>query len=150
MFKASPVGAAFNYKEAYRNLPKSSLKGIKLLFIDDDYVNYIYFHEMLKPSGVIVERAISLPEAVYKLKTSFDIRIAIISLTDINNSNQDIIRSVKGMFPELPILTITDRQYTLKQDYFTAGCDSYINRHTDFDQLVNTIEDLLEEKSIAG
>jgi CheY-like chemotaxis protein len=55
------------------------LEGIRIFFIDDDYVNYLFFSEMLSDTGVIFYRAFTLTKTLEVLQEESCISLIVVS-----------------------------------------------------------------------
>ena len=127
-----------------RELKEMLPEETRLLFIDEDYVNYIYFNELLSNSGAEIINAVSIPQAIYKLKFEKGIKIIFISAGFAENYNFPIIRYLKDKFLLIPIVTILDEQSNdLQQKCFDEGSDYCFNRHLDSNHLTKSIRDIL-------
>lgn len=122
----------------------SLLTGTRLLFIDDDYVNFLYFRELLEGTGAEIIRAISVSQAIYKLKYAEEIKMVFISAVFAESFNYAIIRFLKDKFSFIPVVTIVDDLSVEAQaKCIEEGSDYYIDRHIDSDHLVESIIDNL-------
>jgi DNA-binding NarL/FixJ family response regulator len=117
----------------------------RLLFIDDDYVNFLYFNELLDNSGGEIVRAVSISQAIYKLKFKKGINIIFISAGFAKSFNYTIIRFLKDKFLSIPLITIIDDQSSeAEKKCIEEGSDCYIYRHIDSHHLIESIRDILE------
>lgn len=117
----------------------------RLLFIDDDYVNYLYFTELLENSGGEIIRTVSVSQALFKLKLEKNIKIIYISAPFAGSFDYKIIRFLKDKYLSIPIVTIIDNQSReAQQRCLEEGSDCCIDRHIDSDHLIESIMDLLE------
>jgi CheY-like chemotaxis protein len=134
---------------ADRKHTSTLLHGIQILFIDDDYVNFLYFNELLGGSGSEVMRAVSVSQAIYKLKYENAIRVVFMSAEFAERFNYSILRFFKDRFPDLPIITIIDDQSSKAQKRcIEEGSDCYIHRHIDNNHLVELIMDNITSDQI--
>lgn len=117
----------------------------RLLFIDDDYVNFLYFNELLRDSGGEIFRAVSISQALYRLKFEEGINLIFISALFAENINDRIIRFLKDKFLSIPFITIIDNQpKKVQQKYIELGSDYNIKRHIDSHHLIESIRNILE------
>lgn len=117
----------------------------RLLFIDDNYVNFLYFNELLIDSGGEIIRAVSISQALYKLKFEDGITLIFISASFAENNDYTIIRFLKDKFLSIPIISIIDDQPNkVQQKCLEKGSDYIIKRHFDSNYLIEMIRDILE------
>ena len=116
-----------------------------ILYVEDNPENRMLVRRVLLAEDYSLAEAVDARQALDHLKSS---RPDLI-LMDINMPNMDgytLTAQIKSMpgFERVPILAITanvmrgDREKTLE-----AGCDGYIQKPIDIDQLVNEVGNVL-------
>ncbi len=119
--------------------------GKKVLIIEDDYVNYLYVRDILSQTKIIIKRAISLNQLYSQYRSFEKIDLIIINLNIEDNQDCDGVRMIKQLHPQIPVIGITgyDSIYEERYRYLEAGCDTFISKHLDSDQLLSTINELI-------
>jgi DNA-binding NtrC family response regulator len=118
-----------------------------ILFIDDDYVNFLYFKELLKNTNSVFIRTISYLQALHELILKKDISFIVLSSALSENVDNFVLKQLKSGYPTIPVITIIDDN-TLQSEieYLQSEGNIYINRYTDQDHFIAVMTDLLEEK----
>lgn len=109
-------------------LPVFNWVGKKILIVEEDYVNYLLFHEMLSCSYACLIRAVSLQEAFDMLGsgTNFDLIIANANMP--GNENCRSIKRIKLLWPHIRIIAISFNDCrNVKSHCSPSGCDIMIN-----------------------
>lgn len=88
------------------SVPVFNWKDKKILLVEDDYVNYLYFNEMLSGAQVCLIRAISLQEAFDIIVTTSGFDLLIINTNIPGNENCRSIKRMKHLWPELQIIAV--------------------------------------------
>lgn len=119
-------------------------RNITLLLADDDYVNYLYFSELINHPGLHLDRAVSLSQLLFKLKTDQGIGVLMLSYSFASQFNCRLSRYLKKKFPCIPqILILEDRIPEEQRDILLEGCDTFIHKHIDQQELLEAIAELL-------
>lgn len=123
----------------------SQLKGKSVLFIDDDYVNFIFFKELLTGITQNICRSVSLSQALTTLKESSDFCMIILSNSLPESFNNFALRTIKTRYPEIPIISLIDSPSRyLEADLLKAGSNLCISRYTDHDHFIEAFIEVLE------
>ncbi len=121
------------------------LEGIRILFIDDDYVNYLFFSEMLSDTGVIFYRAFTLTKTLEVLQEESCISLIVVSSAISRKTGYNIVRSIKKNYPSIPVITILDEKNPfIESANQEAGSDLFISRYVDKHNLIEAIEELMK------
>jgi two-component system cell cycle response regulator DivK len=124
-------GAVFNWRDK------------KILIVEDDYVNYLFFHEMLSCSFACLIRAVSVQEAFDMLTSGTTFDLLIINSCIPGNENCHAMKKIKLHWPMLPVIALSSCDAKEKLERCNpAGCDTIINRNidsTDMRLLVNEL-----------
>jgi DNA-binding NtrC family response regulator len=117
-----------------------------ILFIDDDYVNYLYFKELFNETNTELIQTTSLAQSLHILTIESKICLILLSSSFIENKDNILSKTIKLMYPYIPIITVIDD--TTQQsdiDYLQAKSEIYINRYTDQDYIIEVLSNLFEE-----
>ena len=125
-------------------LSQEILKGKSILFVDDEYVNYLYFAELLSETGATIIRAFSYEQIKARIVSEQQICLMMIAATAIQGMSEQIITQIRQIAPDLPIIGILEHDFNEALDPFlTSGCDLYLNRYVDTLHLIEIIDELL-------
>ena len=122
-----------------------------ILYVEDNLENRVLVRRILTSENYMILEAVNASDALNLLK---DARPDLI-LMDINMPEMDgytLTAKIKAMpgFERVPILALTanvmrgDKEKTLE-----AGCDGYIQKPLDIDQLIREIERFLPRRTHA-
>lgn len=124
-------------------------KNKKLLIIEEDYTNYLFIKEVLSDTKIKIIRAISLNQAREYLETEKLIDVIIMNIDICRNKISKSISEIKKYNAYTPVIAITGQDSTDSEiESIEAGCDTFIYRHIDMFQLLNTIDELLDKSNI--
>ena len=147
-----------NLKNNYINLNSLTNNHVKmafnwknkvLLIIEEDYANFLFLKEVLSDTGIKIIRAISLKQASEYLTTEKKINIIIMNINICGNKIHRSISEIKRYSAYIPIIAITGQDsIDIESECIEAGCDTFIYRHIDMFQLLNTIDELLDKSNI--
>jgi CheY-like chemotaxis protein len=122
------------------------LKGTSVLFIEDEYVNLLFFSELLSDIGVSFYSAYSLSKALEHLEKFNNISLVVVSSSLAKRTNYELITQLKRNYPNLPIITIIMNDgFRIESACFESGSDLYLSRYTDKNNLIEAIIELLRE-----
>jgi len=121
-------------------------KDIKILIVEDIYINYIVLKAFLRNTKAVVIPADSGNEALNAIKNHPDINLVLldIRLPDING--YEIARRIKEINSNISIIAQT--AYALDSDQLEAhksGCDSVLIKPIEKEILLRTINDFLKK-----
>jgi len=113
-------------------LPDFNWKGKKILIVEDDYANYLFFHEILSCAGACLLRAVSIQEAYDMLISSTNFDLMIINTDMPGNENCRSVKRIKLLWPFLRVIAVGGSYCTGKsRRCHPAGCDALISYHVD-------------------
>jgi PAS domain S-box-containing protein len=115
-------------------------KGKTLLIIEDDFYNLEYLKEALEDMEVKILTARTGREAIEKTKdhSRIDVFLLDIGLPDINGLK--LIPEIKNHHPKAVIIAITAYATPAdKEKSLQAGCDDYISKPTDINNILETL-----------
>jgi two-component system, cell cycle response regulator DivK len=118
------------------------LDGTSILYVEDNPDNQILIMRILAAEGYHVSFAANGTEALEQLKAhDYDLLLLDINLPDIDGYTlTDIIRQ-QERFKDIPILALTANVMKGdKERSLNAGCDGYIQKPVDVDDLPSQIE----------
>ena len=119
--------------------------GKTILVAEDDSASFLYLNEILKSSGAVIMHAENGLEVLTMLSSGKkpDIIIMDIKLPEIDG--YEVTRRIRKTNKEIPIIANTayamegDREKSLE-----AGCNEYISKPTDKNQLIDLINKYLQ------
>jgi CheY-like chemotaxis protein len=121
--------------------PVFNWRGKKILIIEDDYANYLFFHEIFSCAQVCLIRAVSLQEAFDMIAEVQKFDLLIINSNMPGNENCRSIKRIRLLWPDLRIIAIAGCESTNRnQKCFPTGCDAVIGYSVD-DQEMRVIVD---------
>ncbi len=141
------VEISYHQKQAIRISTENEsfsekMRGTSILFVDDEYVNFLFFSELLANTGVAFFTAYTLSQASKYLEMD-NISLVVISSSLASRTNFEVIRSIKIEYPNLPIITIIDgRDNDIEKACIEAGSDLYLSRYIDKNNLIEAIVEL--------
>jgi DNA-binding NtrC family response regulator len=122
-------------------------EGTRILVIDDDASVRNMLSIVLKKGGYDVSSADSSEAALKRLKNeAFDLLISDIKMPGI--SGIDLLRKIKAISPEVPVIMIT--AYASTNDAVEAmklGAEDYVSKPFDLEELKRTIEKSLHKRN---
>ncbi|MBN2802550.1 MAG: response regulator [Deltaproteobacteria bacterium] len=122
----------------------------KILIVDDTETMRLTEQMMLKDEDCSIEMASNGVEAIEKIK----INKPDLILMDIMMPEMDGIeccRQIKSdsSLSDIKVVMVTTRsEYARVKEAFTAGCDDYINKPIDKEELLTKVNDLLKFVSL--
>jgi CheY-like chemotaxis protein len=120
------------------------LNSLSVLFIDDDFVNYTYYRELIKETASNIFRAVSLKQALQMLTDNKCISLIIMSASLPENFNNFALRNIKSRFPAIPIITsLNSYSRYMEADLLKAGSNGCISRYIDREHLIEVFKDAL-------
>ena len=129
----------------------SSNEKTTILYVEDNLENRILVRRILMSENYTVLEAVNAAEALNLLKNARpDLILMDINMPDIDGYT--LTATIKAMpgFERIPILALTanvmrgDKEKTLE-----AGCDGYIQKPLDIDQLIREVERFLPRRTHA-
>ncbi len=119
--------------------------GKGILYIDNEYMNFLYFTELLKDTGAKISRAISLSQTLHKLKVVRGIKTIVISSSLSDNTFRKILKHIREKYPSMPLITIlNDDNGFVSNKYLEAGSDACISKHTDSSRLIEALKEHMD------
>jgi CheY-like chemotaxis protein len=130
----------------HRNLQSlEQMKNISVLFIDDDYVNFSYFKELLAGITDDILRAVSLTQALQMLTDNSHFYLIILSASLPENFNNFALKKVKVKFPDIPVITLITHYSRYKEtDLLEAGSILCVSRYSDRDHIIEVFNEVIE------
>ena len=119
----------------------------KVVYIDDEYVNYLYLSELLADTGVLLQRVCSGEEIATYLFSSNDVALIILSTSCAAEAYKETYSAIKRINTLIPIITIS-WEGDLKNEnklYDIAG-DLSISGYIDRGNLIEALSEFLIHK----
>jgi PleD family two-component response regulator len=115
-----------------------------ILYIDDEYVNYLYLSELLAETGATFHRVYSAGQAINFLISNKTISLVIVSATFAEKTGNEIIRVIKEINPSLPVIIILWDSSTKKEiTSMEAGSDLILSGFIDKSNLLEALSELI-------
>lgn len=126
---------------------KDSLKGKKVLIVDDDMRNIFALSSALQQYDLIVEIANDGDEALEKLETTEGIDIVLMDIMMPKMDGYEATRHIRkqNKWNKLPVIALTAK--AMKEDRekcLAAGANDYITKPIDMDRLISLMQLWLE------
>lgn len=118
-------------------------RGKRILIVEDDYANYLFFHEMLADAQACLIRAVSLQEAYDMLSevTRFDLLLVNNSIP--GNENCRSVKKMKLLWPGLRIIAISGCESQERHSRcYPCGCDAVIDHHVDSYEMLTLVNEM--------
>ena len=123
--------------------PVFNWKGKRILIVEDDYVNYLYFHEILSGANACLIRAVSLQEAFDMITSAIRFDLLIINTSIPGNENCRSIKRMKMLWPDLRVIAIAGCDCNGRnKNCYQAGCDTLVHQHIDCIEMMSAVDDL--------
>lgn len=119
----------------------------RVLLVEDNELNMEIAEELLKPTGIKLEKAYDGEEAVEKIKTNspdyYDLVLMDIQMPKLNG--YDATRAIRalddGRYENLPIVAMSANAFTDDiSNGKSAGMNGYISKPVEVDKLIKAIE----------
>ena len=124
-------------------VPSFNWQGKKIMIVEDDYVNYLYFHEILSCAHACLIRAVSLQEAFDMLTSGNYFDLLIINTGMPGNENCRSIKRLKLLWPNLPLIALSDCGCKFKNKRCNpVGCDTMISHNIDSNNLRMVVNEM--------
>ena len=134
-----------------RSLGQRSLENMKILLVDDNYDNLIPLQMFLDLEGAKVTTASSAVEALDKLaQDDFNLLISDIGMPEMDGFAliSKLRKNSGGRNSCVPAIAVT--AYASSEDKNqtrSAGFQNHISKPIDFDEVINTIEEVFREEA---
>lgn len=116
----------------------------KILIVEDDYANYLFFHEILSCAHACLIRAVSMQEAFDMLTSSTPFDLVIINTGLSGNENCRSLKRIKLLWPSVRIIAIGGcdcKGNSRRCD--PSGCDTMISYSVDGYDVRLAVNDML-------
>jgi len=147
-FEVAPDGTSCGPEDKEKERPEDSIsiKGKRILVVDDIEINRMILDEVLEEQGVLIEEAEDGEEALEKFRNSpagfYDCILMDIQMPKLDGYKTTIaIREEEREDSDLPIIAMTAN--ALKEDIDTAkksGMNEHLAKPIDFDECILTIK----------
>lgn len=142
-----PVASYFSTPESANPkltpVGRQSLKGKKILVVDDDMRNVFALTSVLESYDINVDVANDGQEALDKLDAVTDIDLVLMDIMMPVMDGYEAMRNIRAQarFARLPVIALTAK--AMKEDRekcIAAGANDYITKPVDIDQLLNLMQ----------
>jgi PAS domain S-box-containing protein len=117
-----------------------------ILIAEDEKINYIILHELLKHTGAKLVHVVNGDEAV-KATIAQPPDIILMDIRMPVMGGIDATKIIRDQFPKLPIIGITTYAYANdRENAVRAGCNEYITKPVDTNKLLATIHKYLSNE----
>jgi CheY-like chemotaxis protein len=132
--------------------PVFNWKGKKILIVEDDYANYLLFHEILSCADACLIRAVSMQEAFDMLTSALHFDLLIIKTSIQGNEKCRSIKRIRLLWPELRIVAIAGGSACENRNKrcYPAGCDTQISHQLDGPEIMAVVDDLFATEQLPG
>jgi len=118
--------------------------GKKILIVEDVETNMLFFKAALSRTGATLMWAMDGFESIDMCQKDPDINIVLMDLRMPNLDGFKATEAIKSFRPNLPIIAQTTFTEDVDTDrLFKAGCDDYLPKPIRLDDLLNSIERLI-------
>jgi len=123
---------------------------VKILVVDD-IPEYLDIFEIMLPDEYIVDRALSLEEAMNKIENSPpDIAIVDVRLNEEDEANKEgleLLRWIKKNYPEIAVIMISAyKEFEFRVESLENGAEYFIEKPVNPQVIVERIKEILEKK----
>ena len=145
-------GSLFSFTIPYKQVQKTKLKSkrkskyqinakrLKVLIVEDDYVNFLYLEEVFKNLDAIVLHAKSASESFKLIKQNPDVNIVLMDIKLPDMSGYEATKHLKQINPGLPVIAQTAYgMYGDREKALSCGCDEYIAKPIKQEALVKLV-----------
>ena len=139
----NPVSTVREVEKSIQN-QNNDLSNKTILIIEDDYVSYLLIETFLLNYGAKLLKASNATIAFELLKNEFNINLVLMDIQLPDMSGYDVTDKIKKEYPRMPVIAQTanamegDRKKALD-----AGCDEYISKPINYDELITKIKTLI-------
>jgi len=116
----------------------------KILVVDDEEAIRSLYKMELEDAGFEVETADSGSQALEKLET-FKPDLVTLDIKMPGMSGLEVLSEIRKISKDLPVI-LCSAYGEYKQDFSCWASDAYIVKSSDVDELVKTVQRLLEER----
>ena len=132
-----------DYRDEFQS-PVFNWLGKKILIVEEDYVSYLLFHEMLSSSYACLIRAVSLQETFDMLGSGMNFDLIIVNTNIPGNENCRSIKRLKLLWPHIRLIAISCNDCSAKSSRrcIPSGCDTMINLSIDSFAMCNVVNEM--------
>lgn len=123
------------------------LTGRKILVVEDEEFNWWLIRDSLEDSNAKFLWAKYGQQAIDLIKENDDIDLVLMDMKLPLLDGYETTRLIKEIKPSLPVIAQTAfARYEEKEKCLNAGCDNYISKPIDFEELMEIMAIYLKEK----
>lgn len=121
--------------------------GKKILIVEDVETNMLFFKAALSRTGATLLWAMDGFESIDICQKDPDINLVLMDLRMPNLDGFKATEAIKSFRPTLPVIAQTTYTDDVDTDrLFEAGCDDYLPKPIRFEDLLNSIGKLIDNK----
>lgn len=125
--------------------PEYSWKGKKILIVEDDYVNYLYLHEILTGVETCLIRAVTLQEAFDMITAVTGIDLIILNTGMPGNENCRSVKRMKMLWPAIRIIAIAGTVCNgIHNHCHPSGCDALISYRLEGEDMLFVVGEVMK------
>jgi len=112
-----------------------------VLYVEDEYYNYLVIEKMLKNLNVTMLRAENGIVAIEIFTENKDISLVLMDIKLGGMDGLEVTKQFKQIRPEVPIIAVT--AYAIsgdKERILEAGCNDYISKPVKWEVLLSAVE----------
>jgi CheY-like chemotaxis protein len=125
--------------------PIFNWKGRKILILEDDYANYLLFHEILSCAHACLIRAVSLQEAFDMINSAVRFDLMIMNVDTPGNENCRSIKRLKALWPDLRVIAYGGCVCNRSRNCVPWGCDMLITPPFDEHEMLAVVDELFTQ-----
>jgi CheY-like chemotaxis protein len=124
------------------SLPAYNWQDKNILIVEDDYANYLLFHEILASTHASLIRAVTMQEAFDMLAEGPRFDLMIINTGIPGNENCRSVKRARLLWPDVRIIAVSDCVcIATNSNCRPSGCDIVIS-NTDSEVLMDVVYEM--------
>ena len=122
---------------------------MNILIVDDEKVQIETLKRALRRRNIKVFEALSAGDAIEQLKKIvYKIDLVLTDYTMPGYDGIDLLKKIRGKYGDLPVIIMTAYgEKDMLIDALRSGCDGFIEKPFDLEQLLSEIERVMVKKS---
>lgn len=115
-------------------------RNLKIMVVEDDEVNFMYVKELLVEIEADILHAKCGKDAIVMFKSNPDIQLVLLDIKLPDIDGYEVLKSIRSYRKDVPVIAQT--AFTMagdKEEAIKQGCDDYISKPIDSDELFKII-----------